>query len=97
MPGPPSKAALGLWLAGLLALSAALPGAATPWKGASLQQQQQQQQQPLQVSADSVGPAAVTLAALEQGVCQTGKPVVPVVELTIAEAHAALLSGKQWA
>lgn len=44
--------------------------------------------------SDSTGPAALTLRNLQQGgLCQTGAPAAPVVELGIAEAHAAMLAG----
>ena len=43
---------------------------------------------------DSTGPMAITLREVQQGgLCQTGAPPVPVVELGIATAHAAMLAG----
>lgn len=43
---------------------------------------------------DSTGTAAVTLRDVQLGgLCQTGSPQVPVVELTIAGAQAAMLAG----
>ena len=45
--------------------------------------------------ADSVGTAAVTLRDVQRGgLCQSGAPPLPVVELTIAQAHAAMLAGR---
>jgi hypothetical protein len=47
------------------------------------------------ISPDSLGPGpAVTAQQLWQGLCQTGKPQNPVVELTIAEAHSLMLAGQ---
>lgn len=43
---------------------------------------------------DSTGPVGITLRDLQQGgLCQTGAPAIPVVELGIAQAHAAMLAG----
>lgn len=43
---------------------------------------------------DSTGPMGITLREVQQGgLCQTGAPAVPVVELGIAQAHAAMLAG----
>lgn len=51
--------------------------------------------EPALISPDSLGPGpAVTAQQLWQGLCQTGKPQNPVVELTIAEAHFMMLAGQ---
>lgn len=44
--------------------------------------------------AEAVGPAALTAADVRRGLCQTGAPEHPVVELTIAEAREAMLGGR---
>lgn len=43
---------------------------------------------------DALGPAPLTLKGVQQGLCQSGAPPVPLVELTIAQAHAAMLGGQ---
>lgn len=51
-------------------------------------------QDPSSLAVEALGPAAVTLKGLQQGFCQSGAPAVPVVEMTIAQAHTAMLEGR---
>lgn len=51
-------------------------------------------QDPSDLAVEALGPAAVTLKSLQQGFCQSGAPAVPVVEMTIAQAHTAMLEGR---
>lgn len=45
------------------------------------------------VPVEALGPAAATLSEVQLGACQLGAPPLPLVELTIAAARRALLSG----
>lgn len=61
--------------------------AARPGQAAELQQDA------LQLRPDAVGPMSVSVAELDRGLCTTGAPPVPLVEITIARSQELFFSG----